>query len=583
MAKVRLPHFAESYGVLIGTGTYASLKLDDLPGVLRNLDGMRDILLDTGLSGFLDSHVTRVQDPAQADQIMAAVSSAGEQAADILLIYYAGHGLLIGENSDLYLSLTTSRSDAPWNALPFNYLAAEIKRSKAINKILILDCCYSGRARKYLMADEAQLVKDQLSVEGLYMMTSASNTKRSSAPPEAMYTAFTGKFIEAARKGVISTTPLLSMSALFEEVRRQMRRTPWPVPEQYNTNTVADLALIRNVGYAPAASPNLEPTSVVIPVGQWVWDLTFSPDGRYLATGSRKWLCLWASYTGEQVWKQPHGRWHNLINGIAFSADGKYVAGAVSDRIVKVWDVDSGAPQSVISGMQELSEIAFSPDGHVLAAGFVKDAALIWDFAGDAKSREEFTHPPKEFTHPDVNSVALSLDGRLFASGGNDRTARVWDINSGQELIKVSRAYLRVFKKVSPAYPVSKVALSPDGKWLAIVGPEVLARGPWVVRTVHISSEQDGPEFRTALGLPIVEFSPTGKRIAIIESEVDGSITRVWDNASGRQVLEVRHTQKACAAAFSSDGERLAIGGAYFVQIFVVPLLVPSCESLADS
>src|SRR5271169_2262576 len=132
MAKVRLPHFAESYGVLIGTGTYASLKLDDLPGVLRNLDGMRDILLDTGLSGFLDSHVTRVQDPAQADQIMAAVSSAGEQAADILLIYYAGHGLLIGENSDLYLSLTTSRSDAPWNALPFNYLAAEIKRSKAI-------------------------------------------------------------------------------------------------------------------------------------------------------------------------------------------------------------------------------------------------------------------------------------------------------------------------------------------------------------------------------------------------------------------------------------------------------------------
>lgn len=78
--ELRLPDFAESHAVLIGTSTYVTTELDGLPGALRNLDGMRDILLDNGLSGFLDSHVTLVRDLAQADQIMAAVSIAGEQA-----------------------------------------------------------------------------------------------------------------------------------------------------------------------------------------------------------------------------------------------------------------------------------------------------------------------------------------------------------------------------------------------------------------------------------------------------------------------------------------------------------------------
>ena len=251
MTDLRLPDFATSYAVLIGTGTYTDSGLNDLPGAVRNLDGMRDILLDTELSGFLGTHVIAVPDPAEADQVMAAVSIAGEQATDVLLVYYAGHGLLMGENSDLYMGLTVSRRDAPWNALPFSYLATEIKRSKAVTKILILDCCYSGRASKYLMADEARLVEDQLSAEGLYVMTSASTTKRSNAPPDAMYTAFTGKLIEAAREGVASTRPLLSMSSLFEEVKRRMRRTPWPLPEQCNTNNAGNLALIRNSSFDP--------------------------------------------------------------------------------------------------------------------------------------------------------------------------------------------------------------------------------------------------------------------------------------------------------------------------------------------
>src|SRR5262245_35175690 len=106
MAELRLPDFTRSYAVLIGTGTYASPGLADLKGTLRNLDGMRGILLDAELSGFVDTHVALVPDPEQPDQMMAPVSTAGALATDVLLVYYSGHGLLIGENSDLFLSLT---------------------------------------------------------------------------------------------------------------------------------------------------------------------------------------------------------------------------------------------------------------------------------------------------------------------------------------------------------------------------------------------------------------------------------------------------------------------------------------------
>lgn len=253
MIKLRLPDFGRSYAVLIGTGSYSSDKLDDIPGALRNIEGVRDFIADTSLSGFPESHIETVPDPGRAEEIMAPISDFGSKTRDVLLVYYSGHGLLMGKNSDLHVCLTGSRSQAPWSALPFSYLADEIRQSGAKMKILIIDCCYSGRARSYLMADEMRMVEDQLSAEGLYVMASSSATKRSSALSDTGYTAFTSELIQVARNGVESGSELLSMSTLFEEVRRRMRRTPQPLPEQCNTNNAAEMALVRNSAYSPGS------------------------------------------------------------------------------------------------------------------------------------------------------------------------------------------------------------------------------------------------------------------------------------------------------------------------------------------
>jgi hypothetical protein len=261
---MRLPDFSQSRVVLIGTASYDRDVLADLPAAAHNVAALRQRLTDPALSGFSSDNCVTIIDPKHPGQVLEPVQSAADQAQDVFLVYFAGHGLLDREG-ELHLGLRRSHEQQPWTSVRFAQLAEQILESGALSKIVVLDCCYSGRAMQNLHMAEANLVAEataQLDIEGLYVLTSSSGNKRSLAPEGEMFTAFTGRMLEFIDAGVPGPHPLLTMESLYTAVRGEMRRRTMPRPQQHSGNNSGQAALVRNRAFVP-----VEP----VPVGSVVW------------------------------------------------------------------------------------------------------------------------------------------------------------------------------------------------------------------------------------------------------------------------------------------------------------------------
>jgi hypothetical protein len=245
---MRLPDFAQSRAVLIGTARYRSSRLADLPSVANNVAALRARLTDPALSGFPADRCTGIVNPRRPDRVLRPVQRAAEEARDLLLVYYAGHGLL-DRDGELHLGLRLSHEQQPWTSVRFAEFAGQILESGARTKIVILDCCYSGRAMQHLhMSDDGLVEKAtaQLDIDGLYVLTSSAANKPSLAPEGDEFTAFTGRLLKYIDAGLPGPQELLTMQALYRAVHSDMHRHRLPRPQQYSGNLVGEAALVRN-------------------------------------------------------------------------------------------------------------------------------------------------------------------------------------------------------------------------------------------------------------------------------------------------------------------------------------------------
>jgi WD40 repeat protein len=128
---------------------------------------------------------------------------------------------------------------------------------------------------------------------------------------------------------------------------------------------------------------------------------------------------LWSLELGRELLVFPGG---SPVLAIAFSPDGRRLAGASQDRAVRVWSLEGGREQAVFSGPRAAQAVAFSPDGAVLAAA--GEDACVWIWQGDRPVQ------PLEGHIGAVHELAFSPDGRLLASGSDDNTIRLWDTRS---------------------------------------------------------------------------------------------------------------------------------------------------------
>lgn len=235
-----------SSAVIIGTSTFADSDLADLASVKNNVRGLWDALCLDHTLKLPSGRCLLILDPQRPHELFNPLVDASQQAEDLFLVYYAGHGLLEGDDGELHLALGMSRQGQPWTSAPFRNIARVLLKNKARTKVLLLDCCYSGRAMRFQMSNSASLPMEQIEVAGTYTMTSVSENKRSLAPEGETYTAFTGELIDILVNGIPGQGRDLTFIPIYEEVRKRLRKRGLPDPQQLNKNGALNLSIARN-------------------------------------------------------------------------------------------------------------------------------------------------------------------------------------------------------------------------------------------------------------------------------------------------------------------------------------------------
>jgi len=152
-----------------------------------------------------------------------------------------------------------------------------------------------------------------------------------------------------------------------------------------------------------------------------------------------------------------------------------------------------------------VTSVAFSPDGQRIVSGSADKTVKIWD----ANSGEEL----QTLTGHDDDgwSVAFSPDGQRLVSGSADYSAKIWDANTGEKLRTLT----------GHAGVVTSVVFSPDGQRIVSGSAD---------KTVKIWIANSGKELHTLTGhddeVRSVSFSPDGQRIV---SGSDDKTVMIWD------------------------------------------------------
>jgi WD40 repeat protein/DNA-binding SARP family transcriptional activator/class 3 adenylate cyclase len=234
-------------------------------------------------------------------------------------------------------------------------------------------------------------------------------------------------------------------------------------------------------------------------------EVSWSPDGRYVAAASEDASRVWAAETGKLL--------HTLVGGteslsVAWSPNSSRLVTGSSDGTAKVWGIGvRGARELWSLSAKEMRSgilgVAFSPDGTKVMAGDTGISAVkIWDLGtnGDA----EWANLPV----PGASEVEFMPDGRRVVTGRRfGRTATIWDLQTGRDLRTIGAATDR--------FRFESLDLSPDGGSIAV--------GGWIG-----------------------------------DDEVyGGKVARVWDTATGEELRRIWHDFDVAEVAFSPDGKHL--------------------------
>ena len=354
----------------------------------------------------------------------------------------------------------------------------------------------------------------------------------------------------------------------------------WELPEgakmRLGKGEIANLeGHIKDIGrgHSYQFSPDGTQLAVISSIGIWVYDvqtgkestlavgrvpgrvsddIALNPNWHTFAT--RRWndstIELWDLHTGKhkKTFDGPKGR----MVSIAFSPDGKMLAGGDFEGVIWVWDIGTGERRQILTPHKIVGEVMFSPDGRTIVSSSAKDIRL-WDMTtGEFKTRlEEITG---------TYNIVFNADGTLLY-GGNRSEFRLWDPDTGK--IKLRLGLTSSYRRPLPV-------LSPDSQTIvAAVGNDYAVQlldthigrskdipigDPKYVKMIMVSDGISKIVDYATKRVQSIAFSPDGRTLAISS---DGEI-RLWDPKTEQQKAILTGEGSFYDLLFSPDGRTLA-------------------------
>lgn len=183
--------------------------------------------------------------------------------------------------------------------------------------------------------------------------------------------------------------------------------------------------------------------------------LAFGPDSRRLATSSGgktgyllsdkgsylekdegpRTVKIWEVATGNEICHLTHD---DLVGEVSFSAEGKWLATSSFDKTARLWESETGRETARLAERSGVSTTRFIDQGTRLLTLSRDYHAQIWE-----QSQREGI--PLEHEGP-VTALAFSPNGKWLATGSQDRTARLWETATGQETAKLIDSGINVVR-----------------------------------------------------------------------------------------------------------------------------------------
>lgn len=475
----------------------------------------------------------------------------GADGDDLVLVHFSCHGQLVGGRPHLLLH-DTPRGEAAIveQGLRLTDVLSTLHQGRSRWTVVLLDACHMGLGLDPETAASTPRLQD---VQGGFALLAGSTEGQiTQDSDEKRAGVFTAALLEGLEGAAAGPSGGVQFSALAQHVQRRVaawRRSAEGVAKLAAQTPVvrmevADVPLFAGLDVTEIDPGHVHPLFTLFSGGtSSIRASAFSPDGRWLATGSED--------NGVRLWDAETGKAHGgalehdaSVVGVAFVHGEPLFASLTSTGWLRFWRTEDAAPLAPPTRANEVaSALAFSPTGPRFAVVSI-DRLQVYSDRGQDRPSWENTGQGILFM-----SVAFSPDGRRIVTSGEEDKVRVWDAETGAEL-----------RMIPIGGPVASVVFSPDGKRLVTVGGD-LDETPQLRNVPSVWDAETGArvfatEGHTQVGRSAA-FSADGKWLAT--ASLDGTV-RLWHPDDGRPAIVLGVENESHSVAFSPDSRRLFVG-----------------------